>query len=573
MVRLNSVCLLVVLASGCGGDKNTAPVAVAASYSVAEDSELVGTLAASDADGDAVLFRLSTAPANGHLNVQERTGVFTYLAAADYHGDDGFTFVAVDSKGAVSTPAQVSIRIAPVNDAPRIALIADAENSPETFEVSIPFSALDVDGDILTYAVEVADASIAEAIIADGVAAIKLRPRQPGQTAVSLRATDGELWSSESFSFRVRAVTKHRHFLGRGPLMDAIEIVNDGPADVFFVLRHNDASLATSVSELVDEALAVESPEQRTMEQRVWAYVNDRTYHWPSLTGNTWLHDPLVLLNSVGFGLCDDVSSALALLAQGAGLQAKVWALEGHVVSELGRGNMFGVYDPDLSVFYRDDNGTVADVAALSADTTLITAPRDPVLADVPEAAAYSAAIAAIYGSTLDNRVHDWYLENAPPVSGMLRLPPGASLQYPGVWTGPPRTIDGTEAYAPVYANMRVILPAGWTGVIEMPLVLKAMYGVGMVQVGTGEYEVSSSALQVSLSVSPNWISSIEILRSDTDLELVYLLNPLRFGATENVELALTGVDVWALRISMIELPDENMRSMQPIELVRKPFH
>jgi hypothetical protein len=115
-------------------------------------------------------------------------------------------------------------------------------------------------------------------------------------------------------------------------------------------------------------------------------------------------------------------------------------------------------------------------------------------------------------------------------------------------------------------------LPADWTGVIEMPLVLKAMYGAGRVRIGTGEYEIADSALAASLDVSTNWIASIDIVRADTPIELVFLLNPLRFGAIDNVRLALTGLETWPLQVSVVELPETNRRTDQPTDAFRKPI-
>jgi hypothetical protein len=241
-------------------------------------------------------------------------------------------------------------------------------------------------------------------------------------------------------------------------------------------------------------------------------------------------------------------------------------------VAELAHAGRFGVFDPDLSAYYLEDNGNVADVAALEGDTTLITNPRNPVLPGTTEWPAYSAGIAAIYGTSGDNRADEWNISGSPPTAAYIRLPPGGSLVYPGVWTGAPQTTGGGGAEAPVFANMLVTLPGGWTGVMQMPLVLKAMRGSGRVRVGTAEYEIGSTTLDTSLAVSPNWIPEIEVLRSDGPIELVFLLNPLRFGALDISEISVTGTDVWGLDIQVIDLAEPHRRTSQPSEQHRKPL-
>jgi hypothetical protein len=564
--------IAAILTASCGGGDNTAPVATAAAHQAIEDVELTATLAGTDADGDRLRFRIGSGPWNGTATVDEASGTFTYRGAADFHGNDEFEFFVVDGNGATSAPARISVAVSPVNDAPRIAPIADSRNSPESFEVSIRYVVQDPEGDAISVSVDVDDSSIATAIVDETANEVRIQPHQQGRTIVSLEASDAELTSATSFSFLVGQVTKIRDLAGGDAYSSAIEILNEGPRDAYFQLRHNEASLAVSLVELLDEALASQTGDARTTAQRLWGFVNNNTYHWYSLSGSRWVHDPLIMFNSIGFGLCDDAASALVLLARAAGLEAHVWALEGHIVAELGQEQMRGVYDADLSVFYHDDFGAVAGVTALTADTTLITSPRSPVLPGALGQFAYSSALAAIYGSVSDNLIHDWYVESAPPNPGLLRLPPGASLKYPGVWTGSPRSTGGDGANAPVFANMMMTLPAGWTGALEMPLVLKAIRGEGRVRVGTGEYEISSTALDISLDVTPNRIPDIEIIRSNTPIELVYLLNPLRFGTADDVNLALTGMETWALRVSLIELPEANRRSGQPTESFRKPF-
>ena len=101
---------------------NDAPVAVADSYSTAEDTALtvaaaLGVLANdTDVDGDPLTAVKVSDPAHGTLALAA-DGSFVYTPAADYSGADSFTYKANDGP-ADSNVAMVSLTVTAVNDAP-----------------------------------------------------------------------------------------------------------------------------------------------------------------------------------------------------------------------------------------------------------------------------------------------------------------------------------------------------------------------------------------------------------------------------------------------------------------------
>ncbi len=99
---------------------NHAPVATPQNVATDQDTPLDITLSGTDVDGDALSFEIVSGPQNGALS---GTGAsLAYRPAADYFGDDGFTFVARDGGGLASAPARVTLSVEPVNDAPTFAL-------------------------------------------------------------------------------------------------------------------------------------------------------------------------------------------------------------------------------------------------------------------------------------------------------------------------------------------------------------------------------------------------------------------------------------------------------------------
>jgi hypothetical protein len=125
---------------------NRVPVAANQSVTTAEDSARAVTLAATDADGQPLNYRILSQPLKGRL-----TGTapnLTYSPNAHANGGDSFTFVANDG-AADSNVAVVSITINAINDAP----VASSQSLNATAGTprAITLAASDIDGNQLTF--------------------------------------------------------------------------------------------------------------------------------------------------------------------------------------------------------------------------------------------------------------------------------------------------------------------------------------------------------------------------------------------------------------------------------------
>ncbi|WP_157888275.1 cadherin-like domain-containing protein, partial [Neptunicoccus sediminis] len=95
---------------------NDAPEALTAEAAADEDTDLTGTLLATDVDGDSLTFALNTAATNGTASVAA-DGSYTYTAAANFFGSDSFSYSVSDGNGGTVTKT-VLVDVASVNDAP-----------------------------------------------------------------------------------------------------------------------------------------------------------------------------------------------------------------------------------------------------------------------------------------------------------------------------------------------------------------------------------------------------------------------------------------------------------------------
>ncbi len=94
---------------------NRVPTATSQSLTTAEDAATNVALAANDADGDALQFRIVTQPSHGTLS--GTAPALTYTPAPNFNGVDTFTFAANDGFDE-SVAATVSLTISEVNDEP-----------------------------------------------------------------------------------------------------------------------------------------------------------------------------------------------------------------------------------------------------------------------------------------------------------------------------------------------------------------------------------------------------------------------------------------------------------------------
>ncbi len=94
--------------------KNAAPTVSGGALSVLTQTDIsyFGTLTASDADGDALFFRVTSYPKHGTLTLLDReTGAFRYTPEEGYTGKDVFSYVVRDEYGHFSTESEISVSV------------------------------------------------------------------------------------------------------------------------------------------------------------------------------------------------------------------------------------------------------------------------------------------------------------------------------------------------------------------------------------------------------------------------------------------------------------------------------
>jgi len=130
-----------------GSTTNNPPIANDLSLSTNEDQSVVGTIIATDQDGDALTASITSAPANGSASINGLT--VTYTPALNFNGSDTFVVTVSDGKGGADA-AMVSVTVSLVDDPP--VAVNDSASTMENTYVIIDVLAndTDVDGGIKT---------------------------------------------------------------------------------------------------------------------------------------------------------------------------------------------------------------------------------------------------------------------------------------------------------------------------------------------------------------------------------------------------------------------------------------
>ncbi len=176
---------------------------------------------------------------------------------------------------------------------------------------------------------------------------------------------------------------------------------------------------ADIVDEVIDDKMS-----DREKALALWSFLKDNRYHDEPAHSDIEIHDPVRYLNVYGYGFCDDSATVFQALAEEAGLKARVWNLEGHVVPEAFFEGDWHVLDPDGEVYYLEEDGhTIASVETLQQRPDIIRRHPSPQYASNPE------MMVQVYTTTDDNEVSEWYRKKSETLHRMdFSLRPGESI-------------------------------------------------------------------------------------------------------------------------------------------------
>jgi hypothetical protein len=177
-----------------------------ATFSVAENQTAIGTVIATDADGDSLTYSI----AGSEINISS-SGVLTFASAPDYETKNSYSATVTVSDGTASATQNITVNVTDVaeNTGPVISGLASSVSVAENQTAVVTISASDANGDTLTYSLSGTDAS-SFSINSSGVIAFNSAPDYETKTSYSItvQVSDGSISPSQALTVNVTNVNE-----------------------------------------------------------------------------------------------------------------------------------------------------------------------------------------------------------------------------------------------------------------------------------------------------------------------------------------------------------------------------
>ena len=267
--------------------------------------------------------------------------------------------------------------------------------------------------------------------------------------------------------------------------------------------------------------------------QKAWRFMVDYTWSAPlPLTHHEWYHAPLLFINSAGWGLCDDKAIVLAQIWKNMGYTSRVCYLKGHVVPEIFINGHWEMWDPTFHVFYSDSNKNVLGVEDILTKQHHISSLHKDEKLELTlwsKLMGFSKSTKELYKYSKTSSCSESQNHTLRPIEQLL-LPAQSRLIFPVKGYPPLKTTSyGKTHYQKKYMHMVLKIKAGWTGIIEYPLIFHAVKSK-KASIGIDNRLIvfeKNHTFYVKDNFEP--YTTINIIDNTKGVELYFLINPRLF--------------------------------------------
>ena len=172
--------------------KGHKPIAMPDMVTTTEDTPITIDVLANDQDLDGLdelTIEIVSNPAHGEVEIKD--GKIIYTPESDYFGDDSFEYKLIDPLGA-EVVAKVDIKVTAINDIPEIEPIEAITIDEDSPSSTITLTALDNDGDSLTFSATSSDPAKLKVEVQDNVLTYTPEPNAFGNVDIIVKVTDGK---------------------------------------------------------------------------------------------------------------------------------------------------------------------------------------------------------------------------------------------------------------------------------------------------------------------------------------------------------------------------------------------
>jgi len=341
------------------------------------------------------------------------------------------------------------------------------------------------------------------------------------------------------------------------PKSNIIRLTNNGSGTAVFKMKINN-NLFYNNDDIINAVISMK-PEfsDEPIERKAWRFVCDNIYYDESLTNQNWHYLPYVLVNSLGFGLCNDKAMVLSYIWHELGFGSRLCGLEGHVVAEVYINNKWEMYDPGKKVYYLNKKSKIANVKELSDNPCLITNPVSPVNEEKSfraRALAYTKYTSKLYSSKKNNRIFNCNFKNIDSYNLEFKIPANATFEFPAVYEK--TLISPRHRKIRNFANAKLTLPLKWKGSIEIPLVIHSIKGKGKVKIDGKNFKIESKELQNYLNKRDSFVFKLKFENTISPVEIIYFINPKMVNLKKSNFIYLKGYNLKDITAEIVPIPD-----------------
>lgn len=327
------------------------------------------------------------------------------------------------------------------------------------------------------------------------------------------------------------------------------EISNADNYPIEFSMHINDLDLSSDYKIVEYIRNMPEDYPGEPMELKAFRFVHDYTWKDSNVTNQKILHNPSVMINSFGGGLCGSRSAVLTNILRLLGFKARSICLEGHVISEVFVNNRWQVLDVDYGVYYYNNSGDIASCEELSENPEIFhDIDNFKALGDFESILLNSYVLnnEELYSSVEDNKIFntDYSLETN---QSTFVLPPKSSFLFPYENCG----------RGDFFTTAKLEVSAEWKGLISVPFVLERIEGQGILLINGQKIKCDGSLINFQdLDFLGN---KIEIVESTSEFKFYYFINPLVYGVRKSNTISFKGDNLSNLSIQLVEEDKSNL--------------
>jgi hypothetical protein len=238
-------------------------------------------------------------------------------------------------------------------------------------------------------------------------------------------------------------------------------------------------SIINTIKNLPDEY------KNEPLERKSWRFVIKQLNFYRNPLESPEIHHPLIQLNSIGYGQCDDFATLLYFIWIKQGFKARIWGLGKHVVPEIFIHGKWQMYDAAFQTYYLNKDGIPASVEELTNNNNLILHPNkilklkehNNIPSDLIDTLRNGMSVCKHYLSSKDHFENKSYYQTFELKDFRLCIPTSSTIVLPVYKPKLMNQVDWSNNTRDNNYYLKLVLPKNTTGKICMPLILIEVEG------------------------------------------------------------------------------------------------